>query len=113
MENDLIDAESAVTRNDAVMGGEPVFRGTRVPVYLVAAMLDQGAGEAEILDGYPTLEARHLHLARVWTAAHPQRGRPKILADQGVEVRSRMRIPLSLELEPATAPTAGVRNRSA
>jgi len=40
-------------------------------------MLDQGADEAEILDGYPSLDPRHLTLARVWTAANPRRGRPR------------------------------------
>jgi uncharacterized protein (DUF433 family) len=91
---DLDAAEAAVTRSSAVMGGEPVFKSTRIPVRLVAAMLDQGASEAEILDGYPKLAARHLELARIWAAAHPRRGRPKTLADRGVKVRSQSRAPL-------------------
>ena len=70
-------AEAAVRSDKAVMNGEPVFAGTRVPVRMVAAMLDQGADEAEILDGYPSLDPRHLTLARVWTAANPRRGRPR------------------------------------
>jgi uncharacterized protein (DUF433 family) len=98
---DLDAAEAAVTRSNAVMGGEPVFKGTRIPVRLVAAMLDQGASEAEILDGYPKLEARHLELARIWAAAHPRRGRPKILADRGVKVRSQSRAPLKPDPAPA------------
>lgn len=105
---DLEAAEAAVTRNDALMGSEPVFKGTRVPVRLIAAMLDHGASEAEILDGYPALEARHLELARIWAAAHPRRGRPKTLADQGVEVRSQLRVPL----EPAPTLAAAARSRS-
>jgi uncharacterized protein (DUF433 family) len=79
---DLDAAEAAVTRSSKVMGGEPVFKGTCIPVRLIGSMLSQSVGEAEILDGYPKLEARHLEVARLWTAAHPRRGRPKTLADR-------------------------------
>ena len=89
------------------MGGEPVFKGTRIPVRLIASMLDQGASEAEILDGYPKLEARHLELARLWTAAHPRRGRPKTLADRGGTVRSQSRAPLEPDPGPAVSSHRG------
>lgn len=98
---DLDAAEAAVTQSSKVMGGEPVFKGTRIPVRLVASMLDQGVSEAEILDGYPGLEARHLEFARIWGVAHPRRGRPKTLADRGVTVRSRSRA----TLKPDPGPT--------
>lgn len=97
-------AEATVTRNRAIMGGEPVFKGTRVPVRLIAAMLGHGASEAEILDGYPKLAARHLEFARIWAAAHPRRGRPKSLADRGVKVRSQSRASLK--------PDPGIRRAS-
>lgn len=106
---DLEAAEAAVTRSGTVMGGEPVFKGTRVPVRQIAAMLDQGASEMDILDGYPALEARHLHLARIWAVAHPRRGRPKSLEDKGLKVRSQLRIPL----EPVSAAATGTYSRSA
>lgn len=87
-------AETVVVKSRAILGGEPVFKGTRIPVRLVAAMLEDGASEAEILDGYPKLEPRHLALARIWTTAHPRRGRPKTLTDRGAKVRSVSRAPL-------------------
>jgi uncharacterized protein (DUF433 family) len=96
-------AEATVTRSRAVMGGEPIFKGTRIPVRLIAAMLDQGVSEAEILDGYPTLEARHFEVARIWAAANPRRGRPKSLADRGVKVRSKSRVPLKAEPGPTSS----------
>jgi uncharacterized protein (DUF433 family) len=96
-------AEAAVTRSSAVMGGEPVFKGTRIPVRLVASMLDRDASEAEILDGYPKLERRHLELARIWAAAHPRRGRPKTLAERGGKVRSQSRTPLKPDPGPASS----------
>jgi uncharacterized protein (DUF433 family) len=90
-ERALDQAEAAIERNRGVMGGEPVFKGTRIRVYLVAAMLASGADEGQILDGYPKLNARMLNLARIWVAAHPRRGRPKGLAAQGLKVRSAVR----------------------
>jgi uncharacterized protein (DUF433 family) len=90
----LARAEATIGRVKGVMGGEPVFKGTRVPVRLVAAMLDQGADRAEILDGYPTLTDDMLDLARIWTAAHPTRGRPKGLSELGVRVKSSERVKL-------------------
>ncbi len=59
-----------------VRGGEPVVRGTRIPVQLVADMLDQGASKDEILRGYPTLAGKPLDLARVYARAYPKQGRP-------------------------------------
>lgn len=101
---DLDAAEAAVTQSSEVMGGEPVFKGTRIPVRLIASMLSQGVDEAEILDGYPGLEAHQPELARLWTAAHPRRGRPKTLADRGATVRSQSRATLKPDPGPVTVP---------
>jgi uncharacterized protein (DUF433 family) len=90
----LEEAEAAIHRKKEVLGGEPVFKGTRVPVRTVAAMLAQGASEDEILEGYPALNLRKLELARVWTAAHPARGRPKKLEDFGMKPRLKRRLVL-------------------
>lgn len=73
----LEEAEALVRRDAAVMGGEPVFEGTRVPVRTVAAMLAQGATAQEIADGYPSLTARMIEAAAIWSAAYPARGRPR------------------------------------
>ena len=100
---DLEAAEAAIVRNDAIMGGEPVFRGTRIPVRLIATMLDEGVENAEILDGYPKLDPRHLELARLWVAAHPRRGRPKSVADRAVTKQSRA------PLKPDPGPTSARR----
>jgi uncharacterized protein (DUF433 family) len=89
---DLDEAASLITRKKGVMGGEPVFAGTRIPVYLVASMLAAGADEADILEGYPKLTARMLELSKIWVAAHPRRGRPKSLKDQGLTSKSTKRL---------------------
>ncbi|WGM47337.1 hypothetical protein KOAAANKH_02212 [Brevundimonas sp. NIBR10] len=80
----LGEAEAAIVADKTIMGGEPVFKGTRIPVYAIAAMLEAGASEIELLDGYPKLDSRLLRLARIWVAAHPRRGRPKRLEASGL-----------------------------
>jgi uncharacterized protein (DUF433 family) len=91
--HDLKAAEALVTRDKATLGGEPVFQGTRIPVYGIAAMLDAGATVEELLSGYPKLTERMLDLARIWATAHPRRGRPKSLSDLGLTVKSTQTVP--------------------
>ena len=91
---DLDAAEAMVIRDKAVMGGEPMFKGTRIPVRLIAAMLAEGVDETEILDGYPKLDRRMLALTKIWVAANPRRGRPKSLKDLGFKLKSTKHIQL-------------------
>jgi uncharacterized protein (DUF433 family) len=81
-------AEAVVTRDKSTLGGEPVFKGTRIPVYGIAAMLDAGATAEDLLSGYPMLTEAMLDFARIWAAAHPRRGRPKSLSDLGLTMKS-------------------------
>ncbi len=69
-------ARRMVVRDAEIRGGEPVIRGTRIPVYLIADMLLQGASEEEILSGYPTLKRENFDLALIYSKAYPRRGRP-------------------------------------
>lgn len=91
---DLEEAEALVTQDKAILNGEPVFKGTRVPVRSIASMLRDGADAQDILEGYPKLTERHLELARLWVSAHPQRGRPKSLKDRGVIPKWSRKAPL-------------------
>ncbi|MFG1287883.1 DUF433 domain-containing protein [Xanthobacter versatilis] len=88
----LDEAEAAIHRDKGILGGEPVFKGTRIPARGIAAMLAQGASAEGILDGYPALTPRLLDLAVIWSAAHPARGRPKTLREQGVSPTSTQRL---------------------
>lgn len=100
--NDLDEAEAAISRLEGVAGGEPVFKGTRIPVRTIVAMLGQGAGEAELIDGYPKLTSRMIELARIWVAAHPARGRPKTLSGLGLKPKSSTRVSLRANAGLAT-----------
>ncbi len=70
-------ARSLVVTDAEILGGDPVFRGTRVPVHLVAAMLEQGSTEADILKAYPRITAEMVRLAPAYAQAYPIRGRPR------------------------------------
>ena len=49
--------------NPGVMLGKPVVRGTRIPVELILRKLSEGAAEADLLDGYPSLKREDIHAA--------------------------------------------------
>jgi uncharacterized protein (DUF433 family) len=69
-------ANAMVVEDSEIRGGEPCIRGTRIGVYEVASMLEQGAGEKEILEGYPSLKREQLELAKIFAQAYPRKGRP-------------------------------------
>jgi uncharacterized protein (DUF433 family) len=68
--------EDSVLSDPEIMGGTPVFKGTRIPVDLVAGMLANGATVEEILEGYPTLNKERIAIAPLYMRAFPRRGRP-------------------------------------
>jgi uncharacterized protein (DUF433 family) len=73
---ELARIEEMVVSDPDIMRGTPVFKGTRIPVDLVADMLAQGATSQEILEGYPTLNKEKIAIAPLYTRAFPRRGRP-------------------------------------
>lgn len=72
----LESAENMIVSDPEIMHGTPVYRGTRIPVELIAEMLSQGAKPEEILDGYPALDREKVELAPLYVQAFPRRGRP-------------------------------------
>jgi uncharacterized protein (DUF433 family) len=74
---DLRRARRLVVSDPEILGGDPVFRGTRVPVHLIAELVAQGSKPAELIEGYPRLTAEMIRLAPVYAAAYPLRGRPR------------------------------------
>ena len=69
-------AEKMIVSDPDIMRGSPVYRGTRIPVHLVADMLGQGATPEEIVEGYPSLDKEKVALAPFYVQAFPRRGRP-------------------------------------
>jgi uncharacterized protein (DUF433 family) len=74
---DLRRARRLVVSDPEILGGDPVFRGTRVPVHLIAELVAQGTKPAELIEGYPRLSAEMIRLAPVYAAAYAFRGRPR------------------------------------
>jgi uncharacterized protein (DUF433 family) len=74
---DLRRARRLVVSDPEILGGDPVFRGTRVPVHLIAELVAQGTKPAELIEGYPRLSAEMIRLAPVYAAAYALRGRPR------------------------------------
>ena len=67
-------AVEVIVKNRDILGGTPVFRGTRVPVQVLFDYLEGGETLEDFLEGFPTVsresavaaleEAKHLLLAR-------------------------------------------------
>ena len=77
-----MDISSYIARNPEILGNEPVFAGTRVPLRTVLASLADGDDEQEILDSFPTLTREHVRAAIAFAAASavddmPYAGMPK------------------------------------
>lgn len=88
-------AERLVVINPEIMGGNPVFRGTRVPVHLVAEKLRLGETVERLAEDYPRVSEEMIRLAPIYAEAHPLRGRPRKQPWQGWRLVSRTSIPLS------------------
>lgn len=71
-------ARDLVVSDTDIMGGDPVFRGTRVPVHVIATLLGKGSTATDLLEGYPNLTPEMVRLALIYAAAYPLRGRPRV-----------------------------------
>jgi uncharacterized protein (DUF433 family) len=65
-----------ILRGRHVVGGEPVFKGTRVTLKTVLASLAEGATTAEILADFPTLSEEDVRAAIVFAATSAQEDLP-------------------------------------
>jgi uncharacterized protein (DUF433 family) len=77
----LKSAEGTVVRDEGVMGGVPVVRGTRISPYDLAASVAKGIPRARILKAYSELSPETLDLSVIWAQANPWRGRPRRVVD--------------------------------
>lgn len=60
-----------VTVDPDVMGGVPVFAGSRLPITTVLASLDKGVSIAVLADSWPFLTEAHVTAAREYQRLHP------------------------------------------
>lgn len=73
----LSEAKDMVVSSPEILGGLPVIRNTRVPVYDVAASVAAGESTERILEAYPTIDEEKINLASLYATANPPRGRPR------------------------------------
>lgn len=66
-----------VETDPEVRGGEPVFRGTRTPVYAIARKIELGSAVEELREDYPQLQEDDFGLATQYAKLYPRRGRPR------------------------------------
>jgi uncharacterized protein (DUF433 family) len=67
--------------NPDVQGGEPVIRGTRVPIRGLAKQIEAGETPEVLREDYDYIDPDAFEFAPLWAAANPRRGRPVLPAD--------------------------------
>ena len=65
---------SVISSNPEIMGGTPVFRGTRVPVQTLIDYLEAGDSVSDFLEGFPTV-------TKAQVIAFLEEAKEKVLAD--------------------------------
>lgn len=67
---------SHIEEREGVVGGEAVFRGTRLSVRHIGKMYDTGEPASRIIEDYPYLRDNDIKFAHLFYKAHPTVGRP-------------------------------------
>lgn len=70
--------QDRIVRDPQIVGGQPVFKGTRVTLKTVLASLAEGATIAEILADFPTLSEEDVRAAIAFAAASAQEDLPLV-----------------------------------
>jgi uncharacterized protein (DUF433 family) len=63
-------ADNRIETDPTVMGGKPVFKGTRIPVELIVTKLADGMTEQELLEAYPNLSKADIEAAAQFAKEH-------------------------------------------
>ena len=68
--------DAHLVSDEAILGGTPVIRGTRMTVYAVLGRLEGGDSIADLCEDYPDIPKAAFHAAATYAKTHPLRGRP-------------------------------------
>jgi len=66
-----------IVEDPDILGGEPVFKGTRLAVRHIGGMRLKGESIGAILGDYPYLNADDVAFAAMYAESHPRLGRPR------------------------------------
>lgn len=70
--------QDRIVRNPQTCGGEPVIKGTRVPVRTILASLADGDRPEDILKDFPTLTAEDIQAVIAFAAASAEEDLPPV-----------------------------------
>jgi len=68
--------DASITIDEAIMGGTPVIRGTRMTVYSVLGRIEHGETVDDVLADNPDLKRETIEAAITYARSHPPMGRP-------------------------------------
>ncbi|MDR3415252.1 MAG: DUF433 domain-containing protein [Nevskia sp.] len=75
-------AHRTVVEDSGILGGMPVFAGTRIPIEAVLASKNAGMSAESIAESYPSVTPEQIDDAEAYLEAHPRRGRPRKRLDE-------------------------------
>jgi uncharacterized protein (DUF433 family) len=73
-----------IEEKEGVLGGEAVFKNTRLSVNHIGKMREGGEAIVDIIEDYPYLHHGDIEFARLYFKAHPVLGRPPRREESGV-----------------------------
>jgi uncharacterized protein (DUF433 family) len=71
-----VSRDASIVIDEAIKGGTPVIRGTRVTVYSVLGRVEHGETIDDILEDNPDLSLEAVETAVIYARTHPLMGRP-------------------------------------
>lgn len=77
-------SEPGIVATEDVCGGEARIAGTRIPVWVIAALKAQGLETSAILNAYPTLDAHQLQNALSYADSHRNEIEQAIAANEAL-----------------------------
>ena len=81
-----VQAKSLVIIDPEIMGGVPVFAGSRVLIDIVLSSLDRGIQMDELMAAYPFLTSAHVQVARAYAQFYPRAQPSWVKVDTIVDV---------------------------
>lgn len=72
----MVNFHDIIVRDPTICGGQPVIRGTRVPLRTILASLADGDAVADILRSFPTLTEQDVATVIAFAAASAQEDLP-------------------------------------
>jgi uncharacterized protein (DUF433 family) len=69
--NQLNEAQEMVVEDSEILSGTPVIKGTRIPVYDVASLVESGTSMEELSELYPRLKKEQFELASIYARRRP------------------------------------------